>query len=168
VKTTWKIIIKGTTGKTDTNIEINSGDDLLTDVNETANTFNSYFVNITEDLNNKFTDIGKALQALKKSYTENTTEMKIIPVTEIEVIEIIKYFKNKNSSGYDEISNNILKYCVYEISKPLTFIFNYLLTAGIYPDGFKYAVVQPIHKKGDKLQMTDYRPISLLISCSKV
>jgi hypothetical protein len=68
VKTTGKII-KDTNGKTqspDTNTEINSGADLLTDVNEIANTFNSYFVNIAEDLNNKLTDICKALQALKK------------------------------------------------------------------------------------------------------
>jgi hypothetical protein len=139
VKTTWKII-KDTTGKTqssDTNIEINSGADLLTNVNEIANTFNSYFVNIAEDLNNKFIDIGKALQALKKSYPENTAEMKVIPVTEIEVIDIIKSFKNNNSSGYDGISNNILKFCGNEISKPLTFIFNYLLATGIYLGRFK-------------------------------
>jgi hypothetical protein len=136
VKTTWKII-KDTTGKIqspDTNVEINSGDDLLTDVNEIADTFNSYFVNIAEDLNR----------------------------------EIIKYLKNNNSSGCDELSNNILKYCVNEISKPLTFIFNYSLATGIYPDRFKYVVVWPIHNKGDKLQKTNCRPISLLISCSKI
>jgi flagellin-specific chaperone FliS len=39
---------------------------------------------------------------------------------------------------------------------------------GIYPNRFKYAIVRPIHKKGDKLQMTNYRPISVLISCSKI
>jgi hypothetical protein len=92
VKTTWKII-KDTTGKTqlsDTNIEINSGASLLTNVNEIANTLNSYFVNIADDLNNKFIDIGKAVQALKKFYPKNTAEMKIIPITEIEMIDIIR------------------------------------------------------------------------------
>jgi hypothetical protein len=76
--------------------------------------------------------------------------MKIIPVTEIEVIDIIKSLKNKNSSGYDGISNNTLKYCVNEISKPLTFIFNLSTVTGVYPDRFKFAIVRPIHKKGDK------------------
>jgi hypothetical protein len=72
--------------------------------------------------------------------------MKIIPVTEIEVIDIIKSLKNKDSSGYDGISNNILKYCAKDISKPLTSIFNLSLETGVFPDRFKFAVVQPIHK----------------------
>jgi hypothetical protein len=70
VKTTWKII-KDMTGKTqssDTNMEINSDAGLLTNINEIANTFNSYSVNIANGLNNNFTDVGKALQSLKKSY----------------------------------------------------------------------------------------------------
>jgi len=60
--------------------------------------------------------------------------MKLIPVTEIEVIDIIKSLKHNTSSGYDGISNNILKHCVNEISKPMTFIFNYSLMTGVCPD----------------------------------
>jgi len=60
--------------------------------------------------------------------------MKRIPVTEIEVTDIIKSLKHKNSSGYDGISNNIFKHCVNEISKPMTFIFSYSLMTGVFPD----------------------------------
>ncbi|MDR0288741.1 MAG: hypothetical protein LBH78_01645, partial [Rickettsiales bacterium] len=94
--------------------------------------------------------------------------MKIIPVTEIEVTDIIKSLKNKNSSGYDGISNNILKHCVNDISKPLTFIFNFSLETGVFPDRLKFAVVQPIYKKGNKANLANYRPISQLTSCSKI
>jgi hypothetical protein len=128
-------------------MEINSDAGLLTNINGIANTFSSYFVNIADDLNNNFIDIGKALQSLKKSHPKNTSEMKIIPVTEIEVIDIIKSLKNKNSSGYGGISNNILKYCVNEISKLSS---STSLVTGVYPDRFKFAIVRPIHKKGDK------------------
>jgi hypothetical protein len=76
--------------------------------------------------------------------------MKLIPVTECDVRDIIKSLKNKNSSGYDGISNNILKYCINEISKPLTYIFNLSIRTGVFPDRFKYAIVRPIYKKGDK------------------
>jgi hypothetical protein len=170
VKTTWKII-KNITGKTkspDIDMEIDSDAGRLTNINDIAKAFNIYFTNIAEDLTNNITDVGKALQLLKKFYPESTSAMKIIPVTEIEVIDIIKSLKNKNSSGYDRISNNILKHCVNDISKPLTFIFNFSLETGVFPDTLKFAVVQPIYKKGNKAKLTNYRPISQLTSCSKI
>ena len=64
-----------------------------------------------------------------------------VTVTEIEVRDIIKSLRNKNSSGYDGISNNILKYCINEISKPLTYIFNLSIITGVFPDRFKHAIV---------------------------
>jgi hypothetical protein len=129
VKTMWKLIkdITGKTQSSDINMGLHTDTGMLTSINDIAKAFNNYFTNIAEDITNKSTDVGKALQSLKNSYPKSTSEMKIIPVTEIEVIEIIKTLKNKNSSGYDGISNNVLKHCVNEISKPLTFIFNHSL-----------------------------------------
>ena len=127
---------------------------MLTNINDIAKTFNIYFTNIAEDLSRKFSDVSKALQSLKESYPESTSEMKLIPVTEIEVTDIIKSLKNKNLSGYDGIPNNVLKHCAHELSKPLTFIFNLSLVTGVFPDRFKYAIIQLIYKKGDKSIMT--------------
>ena len=104
-------------------MEIHSEAGTLTHKNDIAKAFNNYFINIKEDFNNNSSDADKALQSLKESYPESRPVMKLIPVTEIEVKDITKSLKNKNSSGYDGISN-ILKYCVNEISKPLTYIFN--------------------------------------------
>jgi len=39
---------------------------------------------------------------------------------------------------------------------------------GVFPDRLKYAVVKPLFKKGDKNNISNYRPISLLSSFSKV
>jgi len=94
--------------------------------------------------------------------------MKLIPVTEIKVIDIIQSLEHKNSLGYDGISNNILKHCVNELSKPMNCIFNYSLMTAVFTDRYKYAIVLPIHKKGDKSIKSNYRPISLLLSCSKI
>ena len=38
----------------------------------------------------------------------------------------------------------------------------------IFPERFKYSTIKPIYKKGDKADLSNYRPISLLTSFSKV
>ena len=43
-----------------------------------------------------------------------------------------------------------------------------MLSTGIFPDRLKYAVIKPVFKKGDKQDISNYRPISLLTSFSKV
>ena len=59
---------------------------------------------------------------------------------------------------------SILDYIV----KPLTHLINQCLHTGVFPDNMKLAKVIPIYKKGDPLEMSNYRPISLLPSISKV
>ena len=68
-------------------------------------------------------------------------EMKVIPVTEIEVINTITTLKRKNTSGHDDVSNKILKHCVNLITKPFTYICNFSLISGIYPEMCTHAFV---------------------------
>jgi len=73
-----------------------------------------------------------------------------------------------NSYAYDEISSRILKVSTPYIVPPLTYIFNKILSTGTFPDRLKYSEVRPLYKKGDKTDVSNYRPISLLISFSKI
>jgi hypothetical protein len=50
----------------------------------------------------------------------------------------------------------------------LNHICNKVLSSGIFPSRLKYAEVKPLFKKGDKKDMSNYRPISLLTAFSKV
>jgi len=84
------------------------------------------------------------------------------------VEKVIKSLKSKNSYGYVGISTKLLKISSALIISPLTYICNKSISLGIYPDHLKYAVVQPIFKKGDRSNITNYRPISMLSSFSKV
>ena len=52
---------------------------------------------------------------------------------------------------------------------PLKEIINLSFATGIYPDPLKIAKVIPIFKnKGDELQVSNYRPISLLSNVNKI
>jgi hypothetical protein len=98
VRTSWNIIkdITGKTQPTVTKMEIISDAGMLININDITKGFNIYFANVAEDLNSHLSDVSKALQSLKECYPESTSEMKIILVTDIEVIDIIKSLKNKN------------------------------------------------------------------------
>ena len=62
----------------------------------------------------------------------------------------------------------MLLLCDDSIVLPLRLIFQNILSTGIFPDLWKRANVTPIHKKGDKQIIKNYRPISLLPICSKL
>ena len=72
------------------------------------------------------------------------------PITEDEVIEIIKNLDAKKSPSHDHIPILIIKKLANELSTPLTYIFNLSLSSGIVPDQLKIARVVPIHKKERK------------------
>ena len=74
----------------------------------------------------------------------------------------------KTSSGIDNISNKLLKQIKHIIVQPLTLIINQSLTSGIYPDKFKISKITPLHKKDDRTVISNYRPISLLPTMSKI
>ena len=43
-----------------------------------------------------------------------------------------------------------------------------MLFWGVFPDRLKYAKIKPLHKNDDRCEMSDYRPVSLLTSFSKI
>ena len=85
-----------------------------------------------------------------------------------EINKIIYSLKCKDSYGYDEISTRILKISAPYILSPLTYIFNKILSTRIFPERLKISEVKPLFKKGSTTEFSNYRPISLLTSFSKV
>jgi Notch-like protein len=82
--------------------------------------------------------------------------------------QIIKSLKTNNSYGYYEISSKILKISSAFITSPLNYICNKILFWGVLPDRLKYTAIKPLHKNDDRCYVSNYRPVSLLTSFSKV
>jgi len=86
---------------------------------------------------------------LKDSFPRNFPIINIILIAEAEIRGIISSLKPKNSLGYDEITSKIVKSCASLISIPLSYIYNYSLHAGIFPDHLKMAEVKNHCQRGE-------------------
>jgi hypothetical protein len=88
--------------------------------------------------------------------------------TNKEIENIIKSLKLKNLYGYGEISPIILKISSPFIISPINYICNKMLRGGVFPDRLKYVIIKPLYKNGDIYDVSNYRPISLLTSFTKI
>ena len=76
--------------------------------------------------------------------------------------------KPKMSSGADFISTKLLKEIAPLIITPLHYLINMSLETGFVPSEMKLAKIVPVFKEGNCHEYTNYRPISLLNSFSKL
>ena len=79
----------------------------------------------------------------------------------------LKKLLNSKATGIHEIPNKIPKACSDIVSPHLSKIFNISLTTKCYPDSLKFAQVAPVYKGGDKDNLDNYRPISVLLTVAK-
>ena len=141
--------------------------DVLIDDNlNIATNFNNYFSQIGPNLANAIPRTEKSFKCFLKN--ENSNSLSFVQTNANEIIKIVQGLKKKKSSGYDDISNDLLKEIINEIIVPLEHVLNLSIINGEVPEKMKIAKVVPIYKKGDQLDIANYRPISLLSSISKI
>ena len=176
-KTVWHIVNLETskTGNTEEIDTLKIDGNIIRDRQEIANVFNKYFLTVAKNINKKqntpsyqITDNTTPLHYLSQSFKQPFPNVKLKSISTKEIEKIIKLLKPKNSSGCDGISIKLIKQSSLFIDSPLTYICNKYLSLGIFPDRMKYAVVKPLFKKGDKSKTSNYRPISILSSFSKI
>ena len=84
------------------------------------------------------------------------------------MVGIINKMSSNKAGGYDEISVRMLQLCASEVALPLQIFFQKCINTGMFPDSWKYANIQPIHKKSNCQIKSNYKPISLLPICGKL
>ena len=81
---------------------------------------------------------------------------------------IINDLKTNKAGGYDMISCYFIKLSSSILIPILVSLINASFSLGIFPDDLKVSKVIPLFKKGDRLDINNYRPISLLTCFSKI
>ncbi|KAI5721851.1 hypothetical protein M8J77_026574 [Diaphorina citri] len=89
---------------------------------------------------------------------------------ELTLSEVCKFLKkgNPSSMGYDQIPLNYITRMLDIISPVILHIFNQSISSNTFPSIWKRALIRPIPKVKNPTSASDYRPISLLCSLSKV
>ena len=85
-----------------------------------------------------------------------------------DIEKIIQNLDPNKAHGYDKISIRMIKICDKSICKPLQLIFSQCIGTGSFPLEWKETNVVPVHKKGNKQCLKNYRPVSLLPICGKI
>ena len=134
---------------------------LISDFKVKANHFNHFFASQCIPLNNN------SKRPENQTYVTNT-KFSSVKFEDTEIINIIRSLNVSKAYGHDDISIRMLQICDSAIVKPLSIIFNNCITQSIFPDIWKKSNICPIHKKGDKQAISNYRPVSLLPICGKI
>ena len=86
-------------------------------------------------------------------------------------IRVKQFLDNINinkAPGPDGIHGCVLKYCSISLCRPLSIIFRLSFNTGSIPAELKSANIVPVHKKGEKNLINNYRPISLTCLTAKI
>ncbi|KAI8517131.1 hypothetical protein Bbelb_057120 [Branchiostoma belcheri] len=128
--------------------------------NDKAELLNNIFVQTTKDSTHP--DYMKRLP----KFTQN--ELSTIQLSVEEVYNVLHGLRTNKAPGPDGIPNRLLKEAAPVISASLCELFNFSLATGHFPREWKQSNISPVHKKGDKTDPNNYRPIALLPTVAKV
>ena len=133
-----------------------------------ANEFGKYFSNVGKEFANRVGDPKNNIAYYSYKIFRNPNSIYFYPTSEIEIRKLIENLPNKTSSGHDNISNILLKKICPIITQPLVLIFNLSLLNGVFLSRMKLSEITPLHKGKESYYTTNYRPISLLLTISKL
>lgn len=132
---------------------------------------------IAEDFNYFFSRIADELLAAAPALdrdpayympTPTNCNFSFKETTFIEVRNALDCLKNKTSKDIYDMNIPIIKALKNILIIPLTKLLNLSIKNNTYPSCFKNTKVIPVYKKGEKNDLNNYRPISLIPVLSKV
>ena len=94
--------------------------------------------------------------------------MSLMPTDKKGVIKLIGDFSMKKASDIYGLSTEFVKIISCDITPILSDIFNKRFQTRIFPDHMKIAMISPILKGGSRLEVSNYRPVSVLPILSKL
>ena len=132
---------------------------------------------LSNEFNNHFATIGSKLAGnintsdsdnYLRYHTNIDKQFQLCPTTRNKVLSLLNRLNKSKATGLDMISARLVRECVDLICIPICNIFNQLIIQGIFPDDWKCTRVTLLFKLGDRNDVNNYRPISVISVVAKV
>ena len=169
IKLTWRLIneVLGNNPNKSISTKFNINDKCITDQQEIANHFISFFASIGTKISQQINNHDQ-IDYRQYLISRPVTTFHFHEITTQDVMCIISKLPNKKSTGYDEISTETIKILSAVISPTLSLIINKCILNGTVPDEMKVSKIKHLFKNGDVTLLNNYGPISLLPCVSKI
>ena len=136
-------------------VDISTGEPVLE--SETPTFINSFFTNIGPNLARAFEN-----DWIDDIPTIEHCNLEQFVFVERDIIQVVKEIDSNKSASVDNLSTRILKDAFEYLPTQLTYMFNCSLQTCSFPDEWKKATVVPLQKTGEKSNVNNLRPVSLL------
>ena len=133
-----------------------------------AEIMNNYFIQKVVRIRSSLRVVPEWYQACRNVMVGKNCSLGLQHVTVAEVKKILKGLKSSTSTSVDELDSFAMKISADYIAQPLHHIVTLSLMQRKFPTGWKYSKVIPLYKKLSQLEMSNYRPVAILLPLSKV
>ena len=156
----------------DSRIVLKDNDMIIKDPQEVAETLNNFFTSAARE------ETGQAKPTPNYSHIADLSRIQqnlpakpplsLKKTNSTEVKEAMMKIKTNKATGCDQIPPIAIKASAEVLCHPFSELFNYILNKSRIPQQWKLGEVTPVFKKDCSLTKSNYRPITILPSLSKV
>ena len=166
--------------KSENNLMLFEGQNLLTKPEDVAECMNSYYVSIAKDIGNdkncpnwrNYENTEKFVEAAIDYHKEHPSvtnisrnkervDFSFSRITEVEALKAIKDINTKKATGTDSIPAKVINLAGEILAPAFARLYNKCVESCSFPSDAKKAEVVPIHKKEDALNKKNHRPVRL-------